>query len=169
MGLGQTLLSVFAMALLGTVILMMNNTVLDSGTSIEATEYLIMATSLGISQVEVASGKAFDENTVNSDISSVSSLSSTLGRDQTGEVNEATFDDYDDFNGYTKPVLGDTVNFRSATFLIRDSVDYVTISSNAVVKSTSRTYSKRLRVWVSSPSMKDTLKFSSIYSYWYFR
>lgn len=167
MGLGQTLLSVFALALLGTAILMMNNTVLDSGSAIETTEYLIMGTSLGISQIESASGKAFDEKTVDSDVSSVNHLSTNLGKD--GSEVEATFDDYDDFNGFTKWVNGDTVNFRSANFFVRDSVDYVTISSNAIVTSATRTYHKRLRVWVSSPSMQDTLTFSSIYSYWYFR
>ena len=167
MGLGQTLLGVFALALLGTAILMMNNTVLDSGSAIETTEFVIMGTSLGISQIESASGKAFDEKTVNSDISSVASLTASLGK-ETGEV-EATFDDYDDYNGFSKWVMGDTVNFRSASFFIKDTVDYVTISGNSIVKSGSRTYHKRLRVWVSSPFMHDTLMFSSIYSYWYFR
>ena len=141
MGLGQMMLSVFALALLGTVILMMNNTVMDSGSAIETTEYMIMATSLGISQIESASGKAFDENTVSSDIASPSALT----------------------------VNGDTVNFRSANFFIRDSVDYVTVTGNTVTSSSARTYHKRLRVWVSSPFMKDTLTFSSVYSYWYFR
>ena len=167
MGLGQTLLSVAALALLGTAILMMNNTVLDSGSAIETTEFVIMATSLGISQIESASGKAFDEKTVASDISSVTSLTAALGK-ETGET-EATFDDYDDFHGFSKWVNGDTVNFRSANFFIKDTVDYVTISGNSIVKSAGRTYHKRLRVWVSSPFMNDTLTFSSIYSYWYFR
>jgi hypothetical protein len=170
MGLGQTLLSVFALALLGTVILMMNNTVMDSGSAIESTEYMIMATSLGISQIESASGKAFDENTVSSDVSAVTALSTSLGTN-TGEswANPNTFDDYDDYNGYNKWVNGDTVTFRSANYFVRDSVDYVQITGNTVVTSASRTYHKRLRVWVSSPFMKDTLKFQSIYSYWYFR
>ena len=167
MGLGQMMLSVFALALLGTVILMMNNTVMDSGSAIETTEYFIMATSLGISQIESASGKAFDQNTVNSAISSEAGLTVNLGK-ETGET-EATFNDYDDYNGFSKWVNGDTVNFRSANFFIRDSVDYVTITGNAVTTSISRTYHKRLRVWVSSPFMKDTLKFATVYSYWYFR
>jgi hypothetical protein len=153
MGLGQMMLSVFALALLGTAILMMNNTVMDSGAAIETTEYFIMATSLGISQIESASGKAFDENTVSSDISSEASLTVNLGKE----------------TGFSKWVNGDTVNFRSANFFIKDSVDYVTVTGNAVVGSSARTYHKRLRVWVSSPFMKDTLNFSSIYSYWYFR
>jgi hypothetical protein len=167
MGLGQMLLSVLAMMLLGGVLLMMNSSTLDSGSSVEATEYVIMASSLGVSQMESALGKAFDENTVSSDIGSVSSLSSTLGED--GAETESTFDDFDDYNGHTKTVVGDSIFFRSASYVIRDSVDYVTINSNQVVTSASRTYHKRLRVWVSSPYMRDTLTFSTIYSYWYFR
>jgi hypothetical protein len=167
MGLGQMLLSVLAMALLGGVLLMMNNTTLDAGSSVETTEYVIMASSLGVSQMEQALGKSFDENTVSADIESPSSLSATLGKD--GAETEATFDDFDDYNGFTKTVVGDSLFFRSATYVLRDSVDYVTISGNAVVSSASRTYHKRLRVWVSSPFMKDTLKFQTVYSYWYFR
>lgn len=167
MGLGQSMLSVLALGLLGTVILMMNTNTLDSGTSVETTEYVIMATSLGISQAERASGKAFDENTVSSDVSGVTSLTSALGKE--GGETEATFDDFDDYNGFTKWVNGDTVNFRSADFFIRDSVDYVSISGNAVTQSASRTYHKRLRVWVSSPFMRDTMQFASVYSYWFFR
>jgi lipopolysaccharide export LptBFGC system permease protein LptF len=167
MGLGQMMLSVLAMALLGSVLLMMNNTTLDSGTSVEATEYVIMASSLGVSQMESALGKAFDEHTVSSDISSTASLTNVLGKEST--ETEATFDDFDDYNGFTKTIVGDSIFFRSASYVIRDSVDYVTISSNKVVPSASRTYHKRLRVWVSSPYMRDTLTFSTVYSYWYFR
>jgi len=167
MGLGQSMLSVLALGLLGTVMLMMNTNTLDSGTSVETTEYVIMATSLGISQVERAAGKAFDQNTVSSDISSVTSLTATLGKE--GGETEATFNDFDDYNGFTKWVMGDTVNFRSANFFVRDSVDYVAISGNVVTQSVSRQYHKRLRVWVSSPFMRDTLQFSSVYSYWFFR
>jgi hypothetical protein len=167
MGLGQMMLSVLAMALLGGVLLMMNSTTLDSGSSVETTEYVIMANSIGISQMENALGKAFDEHTITNDISSPAALSSTLGKD--GMETEATFDDFDDYNGFTKTIVGDSVFFRSATFFVRDSVDYVTISGNTVVNSMSRTYHKRLRVWVSSPFMRDTLRFSTVYSYWYFR
>ena len=167
MGLGQMLLSVLAMALLGSVLLMMNTSTLDAGSSVEATEYVIMGSSLGVSQMEQALGKAFDEKTVSSDVTSESQLSATLGKD--GSETETTFDDFDDYNGFTKTIVGDSVFFRSATYVIRDSVDYVTISGNAVVPSVSRTYHKRLRVWVSSAYMQDTLKFQTIYSYWFFR
>jgi hypothetical protein len=46
----------------------------------------------------------------------------------------------------------------------------VTITANVVVSSPSTaTYNKRITVYVTSPYMNDTLKYSSIYSYWYFR
>jgi hypothetical protein len=167
MGLGQMILSVLAMALLGTVLLMMNNTTLDSGSSVETTEYIIMASSIGVSQMESALGKSFDEHTITHAVSSASELSSTLGKE--GGETEATFDDFDDYNGFSKWIMGDSLYFRSANFFVRDSVDYVTISGNTVVNSVSRTYHKRLRVWVSSPFMRDTLTFSTVYSYWFFR
>ena len=167
MGLGQSLMSLLALGLLGTILLIMNTNTLDSGSSVETTEYLIMANSLGISQLERASGLAFDENTVSGNVSSPSGLTLVL-RKEFGET-EATFDDFDDYNGFSRWVTGDSIFFRSADFLVLDSVDYVTISGNAVVNSASRTYHKRLRVWVSSPFMRDTLQFSTVYSYWYFR
>ncbi len=167
MGLGQSLMSIMALGLLGTVLLIMNTNTLDSGSSVETSEYLIMANSLGISQLERASGLAFDENTVTGNVASPTGLTLLLKR-ELGET-EATFDDFDDYNGFAKVITGDSIFFRSADFLIRDSVDYVTISGNAVVSSASRTYHKRLRVWVSSPFMRDTLQFATVYSYWYFR
>lgn len=167
MGLGQTLLSILALGLLGTTLLIMNGNTLDSGSSVETTEYMIMANSLGISELEQASGKSFDEKTISSDIASTTALTSVLGA-ETGET-FATFDDFDDYNGHSRWINGDSVFFRSANYLIQDTVDYVQISSNAVVKSLARTYHKRLRVWVSSPFMQDTLVFTTVYSYWYFR
>ena len=167
MGLGQTLMSVLALGLLGTVLLIMNTNTLDSGSSVETTEYLIMANSLGISQLERAAGLAFDEQTVTGNVSTPSGLTMNPGKE--GIENEATFDDFDDYHGFTKTITGDSLFFRSADFVIRDTVDYVQISGSAIVPSASRTYHKRLRVWVSSPFMRDTLTFSTIYSYWYFR
>jgi hypothetical protein len=167
MGLGQTLLTILALAMLGTLLLTVNTNTLDNGQAVEQSEYRIMASSLGISMLERAQGMAFDQNTVSSDISGTAALTSVLGK-EFGET-EATFNDFDDFNGFSKWVLGDPTNFRSADYFIRDSVDYVTITGNTVVPSAAPTYHKRLRVWVSSPFMTDTLVFQSVYSYWYFR
>jgi hypothetical protein len=168
MGLGQTLLTILALAMLGTLMLTVNRNTLDNGQAIEQSEYSIMASSLGISTLERAQGLAFDDHTKNSDVNSTSDLSPSLGP-ETGENTEAKFDDFDDYDGFSKWVLGNAISFKSADYFVRDSVDYVTIASNQVVHSVGRTYHKRIRVWISSPFMQDTLKFQSIYSYWYFR
>ncbi len=169
MGLGQTLLSVIALALLGTVVLGVNTNSSDNGSAIERTEYEIMGTSLGISAIERATGLAFDENTVNADVSAATSCTplASLGP-ELGEV-DSTFDDFDDFNGYNMLVVGDSMKFRSADFRICGSVSYVQISADSVVASAGQTYHKLLTIRVSSSFMPDTLQFQTIYSYWYFR
>jgi len=167
MGLGQTLLTILAMAMLGTLMLTVNTNTMDSGDSLEQSEYRIMASSLGISMLERASGLSFDENTVTGEVTATTMLTSTLGAE--GGESEATFDDFDDYNGFSKWVLGNAITFRSADYHLTSTVDYVTVSSNQVVASGGRTYHKRLQIQVTSPFMQDTLRFSTVYSYWYFR
>ncbi|HTY60451.1 MAG TPA: hypothetical protein VMF59_16630 [Bacteroidota bacterium] len=172
MGLGQTMLTVLAMGMLATVMLTVNTNNTDSNTAVQMSQYRIMAASLATSTLERATGLAFDENSVNAPIPDETYLTTNLGR-ETGEVDslENTFDDFDDYNGFHKWVKADTVFFRSADFRVWSSVDYVTIVGNDVVTSpmNARTFSKRITVYVSSPYMNDTLRYSTIYSYWFFR
>jgi hypothetical protein len=172
MGLGQTLLSVLAMVMLGTVMLTVNTNTQDSNSAVQMSQYRIMAASLATSTIERATGLAFDQNTVSSDISSTSSLTAVnaLGV-ETGECDsvENTFNDFDDYAHFHKIVKGDTFFFRSADFYVWSWVDYVQIVGDSVAHWTSPTYNKRIMVYVSSPYMNDTLKYSTVYSYWYFR
>ena len=170
MGLGQTMMSVMAMGMLATILLTVNTNTGDNNQAIQMSEYRIMAASLATSTIERATGLAFDENTVASDVPSVGSLSATLGR-ETGEVDslENTFDDFDDYNGFHKWVKGDTVFFRSADFRVWSDVRYVMISGDSVIQTVGQTYTKRLTVYVTSPYMNDTLRYQTLYSYWFFR
>ncbi len=170
MGLGQSLLSVLAMVLLGTIVLGVNRNTADNGSVIERTEYEIMATSLGISAIERATGLSYDENTINADIGSAASCTPTasLGP-EIGEV-DSTFDDFDDFNNYNKVVNPDGAStMRTAEFHIQGKVQYVSLSGDSLVVSMGQTYNKLLTVTVWSKSMPDTLQFQTVYSYWYFR
>jgi MSHA pilin protein MshD len=169
MGLGQSLLSALALALLGTIVLDVNWNTADNGSVIERTEYEIMATSLGTSVIERATGLAYDENTINSDISSATSCTpvASLGP-EIGEV-DSSYDDFDDFNGYNKVIVGDSLKFKSADFHITGTVQYVQLSGDSVVVSAGQTYNKLLTIRVWSSFMPDTLKFQTVYSYWYFR
>jgi hypothetical protein len=172
MGLGQTMMSVLAMGMLATILLTVNTNSGDSNQAVQMSQYRIMAASLATSTLERATGLAFDENTVASDIPGTSSLTpaNALGVEST-EVDsvENSFDDFDDYAHFHKMVKGDTVFFRSADFYVWSWVDYVTVSGDSVAHSTSATYNKRIMVFVTSPYMNDTLKYSTLYSYWYFR
>ena len=172
MGLGQTMMSVLAMGMLATILLTVNTNSGDNNTAVQMSEYRIMAASLATSTVERACGLAFDENTVSSDISGPSSLTPTAALGEEGaEIDsvESTFDDYDDYNQFHKWVKGDSASFRSADFQVWSWVDYVTIAGDSVSHSNSQTYSKRIMVFVASPYMNDTLRYSTVYSYWKFR
>jgi hypothetical protein len=163
MGTGQTLLTIMAMMMLGRLILSVNTSTAMSGESIEMAAYRITATSLGTSMIEEATGKAFDAKSDTVGISNPSNFSTTLGK-EAGEV-YPDFDDFDDFNKLHKV---DSLK-GSAIFATDVKVEYVTLSGNSIIVSGSPTYNKRITVSVSSKSMNDTLKFSSIYSYWFFR
>ncbi len=163
MGTGQTLLTIMAMLMLSRLILSVNTNTAQNGASIEMAAYRITASSLGFSIIEEASGLAFDQASVASNITATSQLSTTLGP-ETGEV-YPNFNDFDDFNGLVKI---DTVA-NSAVFKTTVVVQYVTVSGSSIVVSSTPTYSKQITVKVSSVSMSDTLIFQDVMSYWYFR
>jgi hypothetical protein len=60
MGLGQTMLTIMALVLLGRIVLSINTTTLDVGFTKDMAEYRITATSLGTSMLEQTSALAFD-------------------------------------------------------------------------------------------------------------
>lgn len=161
------MITIAALLLLSVVILRVNNNFLSTNTVVNETKYNIMAVSLGTSIIEEASDKAFDSGTSNISISSTGSLTqaASLGP-ETGEV-YPNYNDFDDFNGYVRNTAADAT-FLSATFTARAVVDYVTQAAPNTASGT-RTWHKRLRVTVTSPSMTDTTRLSTIFSYFYFR
>lgn len=170
MNTGHSMMAVGAMMLLSVTILGLNSKFLNTSTVLYNTKFGVLAASLGTSLIEEASAKPFDFSGSGGAISSLSLLTapSALGP-ATGEV-YPNFNDFDDFNGYTRTVT----NMPSAVFNIKCTVCYVS-ADNPSVKSSVVTWHKRIDVFVTSPSMKnannkqDTLKLSSVYSYWYFR
>ena len=165
MGLGQMLLTIVSTMLLGRVILTINQSTLLAGQTKDMAEYRITATSLGTSMLEQTNGLSFDQITTTMDVLNTSSLTapSALGPD--GSETLATYNDIDDYNNYMKM---DSIN-GSSVFKTRVKVDYVQVTGGTVVTSATQTWSKRVKVYVSSPFLEDTLVFQSIYSYWFFR
>jgi len=154
------MLTIGAMMLLSLVLLRVNSGFLSTNTVLMETKFGVLGVSLATSVMEEASGKAFDEHTDSNTVTDLNDLSS-LGPD--GEV-YPNFDDFDDYDGYEKIV--DTM--PSAIFRISCKVDYVN-TSNPDVVSGSKTWNKKLTVTVTSPSSQDTIRMSTIYSYFYYR
>lgn len=161
MNTGQMLLTTAAMMLLSVVILRVNNNFLSTSSSLLDTKFGVLATSLATSIIEEASGKAFDLATVDSDVTSLSSLSSC--GPAYGEY-YPNFNDFDDFNGLVK--IDSTM--PSAVFKIACQVNYISPSNpdNFVGY---KTWHKKMTVEVTSPSMEDTVRMSTVYSYFYYR
>lgn len=182
MGLGQTLLTILALMLMGRLIITVNRTTLETGSLKDIAEYRITATSLGTSLLESANDLAFDEATVDTFLteSQTGSLTAdaSLGA-ESGETNYTLFDDIDDYDGYIRI---DTIP-NSAIFKTTAHIQYVTTTPPSTITiTTTPTFNKLITIYVTSDFMvdysildsagvpkPDTLKFQSIFSYWYFR
>lgn len=156
-------MSIGAMMLLSILVLRVNTTFQNTSDMLQNSKLGLLATSIATSQIEEISRLAFDESTVSNSASSLTSLTppGSLGP-ESGE-NYPNFDDVDDFNGYTR-----TDSSMTAIFNISCTVTYVAPGSPDVPSSSS-TWDKKITINVSSRSMKDTIKMSTIYSYWFFR
>ena len=167
MNTGQMLITIGAMMLLSLVLLRVNNNFLSTSTVLFESKFGVLAVSLATSVIEEANSKAFDHNTDTNSVADLTELtpSASLGPEGT-EVYE-TFNDFDDFDGYHRNTASDTT-IISAEFDIDCVVDYIN-PSNPDATTTNRTWHKKITVTVTSPSMQDTVRMSSIYSYWYFR
>lgn len=163
---GQTLFSIGALLILSLTILKMNNFILANDTVMQDSKLGILGVSLATSLIEEASKKSFDANTVSDEVAACSLLTNyPLGRG-IGEIEDSsiTFNDFDDYEGYEYHYN----NLPSAKYVLTCTVYYVS-PTNPETKVGYRTWHKKMDVMVTSESMSDTVRMSTIYSYWYFR
>jgi MSHA pilin protein MshD len=161
---GHMLLSMGAMMLLSTILLRLNSNILNTTSTLDETKFGILATSLGTSIIEEANSKAFDLVTDGDAVSDVNSLTDPNGLGPaSGEV-YPFFNDFDDFNGLSKIIS----TMPSAVFKESCAVHYVSAMDPSIIVNT-KTWHKRIDVFITSPSIRDTVKLSSVCSYWYFR
>ncbi len=168
MNTGQTMLAMGAMMLLSFLVLRFNSIHLTSSQASYNSKFGIVATSLANSLIEEAKDKAFDVVALDTTktIASASDFSTTLGK-ETGEV----YPDFNDFDDYHNLYYLDTLSLRNpqsgaATgFEIRSIVEYVADASPDV-KSAIKTYHKKITVSVFSDAMIDTVKISTVFSFW---
>lgn len=160
MNTGQTMLSIGALILLSAMILRVNSSFLSTDTNVQAAKFGVLATSLATSYIEEASRKQFDENTSVA-ISDSTLLSTNLGLDGTETISDC--DDFDDFNNLDTTIT----DLPSATFDVRCKVSYIN-PQNPNVDVNYPTWNKKLTVTISSPFSQDTIRISSIFSYFKF-
>ena len=170
MNTGQLLLTMGGMFLLAMVVLRVNNNFLRTSDIMYSTKYGVLATSLATSIIEEASGKKFDAYTDTTSLDDVADLTAPASLGHAWGEQYPFFNDFDDYNNFTKT----DSTLPSAKFNIRCRVVYVEPSGNKIVEVNKRTWYKKLEVMVTSQSMKtgnrqDTIKLSTMFSYWFAR
>jgi hypothetical protein len=163
MNTGQMMITLGAMLLLGVVILRVNSSFFNTNDVLLDSKFGVLAVSLATSIIEDATGKAFDEKTDTNSVNNLTALTAAGSLGPDGEV-FPNFNDFDDFNGLDRI----DSSMISAQYRIQCNVHYINPASPEVV-SAGRTWHKKLTVMVTSKSMEDTLRMSTINSYFYFR
>jgi len=167
MNTGQSLLTIGALMLLSVIVLGINNKFLSTNSTLYDTKFGVLAVALGTSVIEEASGKPFDLASVDSAITNINLLTAPSGLGAASGEYYPDYNDFDDYNDYNQTIT----KLPSAIFKVWCDVHYVN-PSNPNVNVSTRTWHKKIDVFVTSKSMNnenDTVKLSSIYSYWYFR
>ncbi len=168
---GQMMITIGALMLLSIVILRVNIGNLNTNEVLIESKVEILATSLANSIIEEAFTKEFDENTLSTPAELLSNLTPATSLKPEGET-YPNFDDMDDFNGLDifKDIPG------GDNYEIICTVEYVD-PANPEIASAIRTWNKKITVKVTSKGMtqilndqtiQDTIKMSSVRSYWYF-
>lgn len=167
MSTGQMLVTVAAMVLLSLLVLRISSTSAITQESMQNSKFGVLATSLASSILEEAGGKFFDEATNGVFVTNLNDLtpSGSFGVEGGEDADSIlTFDDFDDFNGYTRTLS----DMPSAVFTVNCQVSYVDPDLGGFVTA-NRTWHKMLTISVSSPSINSgPLVFRKVFSYWKF-
>ncbi|OQY75740.1 MAG: hypothetical protein B6D44_00815 [Ignavibacteriales bacterium UTCHB2] len=172
MNTGEQLFAIGALLLLSLSIVRINNNILLTDSILIDSKHGIIANSIATSLIESATEKFYDANTKEGPC--LLSALTYPPKPESGETHPNDFNDFDDFNNYTQ---NDTVG--SVVFYSKCKVAYVKPNPNAPtslnVNVSERTWNKKLTVsvtWKQNDQTigftPDTIKQSTIYSYWYF-
>lgn len=169
MNTGQSMLAMGAMMLLSFLVIRFNSIQLTSSQASYNAKFGIVATSLANSLIEEAKDKVFDAFVLDTtkSITSASDFSPVLGW-ESGEV-YPDFNDFDDYNNLFYPdtvSLKDPLTGAATRFDIRAKVEYVNDANPDIKAPSGQTYHKKITVSVSSTAMVDTIRISSVFSYW---
>ena len=173
MNTGQSILTILAMLLLSILVLRVNNTFLSTGSVLSQSKLGMIAISIANSRLAEIKSKAFDEYTAQGNIPDdnyQTELTQPNHLNKEGSEAYPNFDNIDDYNGFTHD---DTIQVQAEMkpeiFHDSCSVVYVTSDNPNQVSSSIPTYNKKVTVFVTHKLLPETIKISSVYSYWNFK
>lgn len=165
---GQTIISAGLIVIVTIAVINANRLVVNSQTTKLEAQARLEASDIAMEIITEARTKKFDELIDGTDWQDVSEFTSNsnLGTDGTGEtitppdvepyLSRSRFDDFDDYKGYLRTASSSTLSGYSVSV----DVFYVTRTSPDT-KTTSRTYLKKMTVYVTHPLyLRDTLRIS---------
>ncbi len=150
MGQGQMLIGIAAIVMLSKLVLSGNNLMSTGEDMFLASQAIVEATTVGQSMIERITTRSFD-NSIAAHGSPDSLSFAAIGRDA-GEVDgaDSTFNDIDDYNGYTQtvqsPKFGPMV-VTCSVFFVRSTAPHDSLGS--------KTFMKRINVRVDNTFMVD--------------
>ncbi len=162
------------LVLFGIFLLSTNSIILTQSDIAVSNEFYISAIGLGQSLIDEAKGKKFDESAVAGTLKAVGDLTApnSLGRETgesytspdsswTGNFRSLTyFDDFDDYNNYTRMVNTP----RADKYSITSKIGYVSETWPDSTK-TVRTFAKKMTVTVSSPYLSNSIVLEYLFIY----
>lgn len=171
MNLGQTMLSAATLVVLAALVLNANRMIIEGEKDIVEGETFDIAVNYAQALLTEISRKKFDAASVDSGYQPTSDFTSpySLGPNSSelAQINPwpdvvpfksmSAYDDADDYHGYQRTVNTDVVQGLKLWV----EVYYVT-STNPNSRVTSKTYFKRVRVYVQHPSYLNTISFSTL-------
>lgn len=180
MNTGQTMITLGALMFLGITVLNMNRSFSDSDVALVHNQYRMEALSLMNTYKEEALTRFFDESCT--DLASAKRVNDFTDAGSLGmSVSDGGVpDDFDDYHNYSLTASGAS----GVVYKIFFTVDYVSLSGSEIVASASRTYHKRMRIYVTDNTAagddplfyhwknglkeRDTLSVSLVNSYWFY-
>jgi len=160
----HSFLTIGAMAILALVSLRFNTTLLENRTTEIENKVYLTAFSLADDMIEEIKQKAFDEQTVEWRAIPEEQLTPAdnfAPEDlDPGETNDpSTWDDIDDYNGYSKTISTP----HAENYNVTTSVNYVSATDQNEI-SDDQTYFKRIEVRVTSPYLSHSVMLSFIFT-----
>jgi len=156
----QYILIAGVMFLVSQMSLTVNSRILQMKSLSTENESILAATSFAQSFLREVASRKYDERAIGKKITREDSLTAvaSLGPDY-GE-GYSTFDDIDDFNGYTRSITND----RLGTFNMSVDVSYANKASLGTTSSL-RTFMKNVTVTISGPYLPKDIVMKTVVSY----